>query len=361
MKKGIGKTVIFLLMLLLTVGTVVLRYSKAKNALPEPAVSPAGQQTETAPKEKPGDGSAPAPASAPALTGAETPTAAAAPTVTAGSSAPGPSPAGEPGSPASPKASGTEARSPSSAKAYNEKTYQLVSDLVYVCREEGLDESSGKIPAILEELEKEDPALAKLWSGVVDELRVVTTEEGPYTLPDDLPKDDSLCFAVLGFQLLFDGDMAPELLGRCETALKALQQYPEAFVAVTGGGTAFGNRNATEADVMAEWFRQQGIAAERIIVENRSMTTDQNAVNTCAILTAEHPQIRRIVVITSDYHMPLGRMMFTEAALLHAYQTGGEVPYTVDAGPAWATTGNDEYSGLRNIMSYVWIMADPTL
>ena len=247
------------------------------------------------------------------------------------------------------------------AKPYTEKTYQLVSDLVYVCREEGTAEGGAKIAAILDELETEDKALARLWRGITDELAAVCADGAPAPgLPDGLPQDDSLCFAVLGFQLLYDGDMAPELLGRCETALQALRQYPKAYVAVTGGGTAFGNRKATEADVMAAWFQAQGIAPERIIIENRSLTTDQNAVNTCAILTESYPQIREIVVITSDYHMALGRMMFTEAALLHAWRSGGEVPYTVQGGPSWATSGSDEYSGERNIMPYVWVMANPS-
>ena len=84
---------------------------------------------------------------------------------------------------------------------------------------------------------------------------------------------------------------------------------------------------------------------------------DLIAVNTCAILTARYPQIRQIVVITSDYHMPLGCMLFDEASLLHAWKTGGDAPYTVVPGPSWATSGSAEYSGHRNIMSYVWIMA----
>lgn len=334
------KTILFLLVLLLTVGTVALRYLKTEDAAP---VTQSGiPQHETPTTEQKSEKEAPKP-----VNPTEEPAF--------------PSPSVEPDLP-SPTAEITPTAGTPKEKAYTEKTYQLVSDLTYVCREVGLNENDGKIPTLLEELENEDPALAKLWRGIVEELRSVTAdEEGIYSLPNDLPQDDSLCFAVLGFQLLYDGEMAPELLGRCETALRALQQYPQAYVAVTGGGTAFGNRNATEADVMADWFREQGIAPERIIVENSSMTTDQNAVNTCTILTKDYPQIRRIVLITSDYHMPLGRMMFTEAALLHAYQTDGEVPYIVSAGPAWATAGNDEYSGRRNIMNYVWIMADPKI
>ena len=164
---------------------------------------------------------------------------------------------------------------------------------------------------------------------------------------------------MLGFQLLPDGDMAPELLGRCERALACAQQYPHAYLAVTGGGTAFKNKEVTEASVMADWLLGHGIAPERIIREDRSQTTDQNAVNTCAILAEQYPQIHTIVVITSDYHMPLGCLMFSEAALLYGFETG-RVPYEVKDNAAFATDGlAPGYTGMRNQAPYVWTMADP--
>ena len=56
-------------------------------------------------------------------------------------------------------------------------------------------------------------------------------------LPDGLPNDDST--------------MKDELVGRLQTALASAQKYPNAYVAVTGGGTAKNNPNAIEADQMA--------------------------------------------------------------------------------------------------------------
>lgn len=68
---------------------------------------------------------------------------------------------------------------------------------------------------------------------------------------DGLPNDDSLCITVLGVALNDDGTMKDELVGRLQTALASAQKYPNAYVAVTGGGTAKNNPNATEADKMA--------------------------------------------------------------------------------------------------------------
>ena len=245
-------------------------------------------------------------------------------------------------------------------KAYNAETYQMVSDMVYLCRSEAPDREE-QIQTLLENLKVANPALGETWDGIMQYWRYVNTDmpirrEG---LPDSLPQDDSLCLVVLGFQLLPDGDMAPELLGRCELALACVQQYPNAYLAVTGGGTAFKNKEVTEAGVMADWFEARGIAPERIIREDRSQTTDQNAVNTCAILAEQYPQIQTLAVITSDYHVPLGCLMFAEAALLYGLKNG-RIPYAVEENAAFTTDGlTPGYTGMRNQAPYVWTMADP--
>ena len=242
---------------------------------------------------------------------------------------------------------------------YNAETYQIVSDMIYIRRSDAAD-GDAQIRTLLERLRKADPALGETWSGIMEYWRYAN-EEMPINaeLPDDLPQDNSLCLAVLGFQLLYDGDMAPELLGRCQVALAAAQQYPNAYIAVTGGGTAGKDKSITEAGAMADWLIAQGIAPERIIREDASLTTDQNAINTCAILIRDYPQVKQLAVISSDYHLPLGCTMFTEAALLVGFYLG-EVPYTVVSNAAWATNGGlPGYTGMKNQASYVWIMADP--
>ena len=71
--------------------------------------------------------------------------------------------------------------------------------------------------------------------------------------------------------------MKDELVGRLQTALASAQKYPNAYVAVTGGGTAKNNPNAIEADQMAVWIIANGLDDNRLIVENKSKSTVQNA------------------------------------------------------------------------------------
>ncbi len=138
-------------------------------------------------------------------------------------------------------------------------------------------------------------------------------------LPDDLANDDSLCLMVLGFGLNKDGSMRQELVDRLNLALECAQQYPNAFITVTGGGTASENPSATEAGVMAKWLMENGIDESRIIIEDNSKTTVENAVFTYRIITSDYPQIKDIAIITSDYHIPMACTLFNSQFLLAAY------------------------------------------
>ena len=159
-----------------------------------------------------------------------------------------------------------------------------------------------------------DASLGEKW------VRILDLWETPFTvhekLPDDLPQDDSLCLVGLGFQLNPDGTMRDELLERLKVLLAASEQYPNAFIVCTGGGTAADEPTATEAGRMAEWLELQGADPARIIVEDHSLTTAQNAIFTYDILAERYPQVKQIAIISSDYHIPTGILLFGAEAIL---------------------------------------------
>lgn len=242
---------------------------------------------------------------------------------------------------------------------YDERSFQLVTDMVYAFKRQVTDRDR-IIAADVEALKEHDAPLGEAWGGIMEywdyaDFRMGLNYE---KLPETLPRDDSLCIVVLGFQLLPEGGMSPELLGRCELALSAARQYPNAYLAVTGGGTAVQNAAVTEAGVMAKWFAEQGIDESRIIVEDRSSTTEENAKFTMKILTEQYPQIRSLAIVTSDYHVPLGCTLFTEAALLYGCEHG-KVPWTVDAHVALTGYGLAEYTNPEEQALYIWALANP--
>ena len=248
---------------------------------------------------------------------------------------------------------------PEEREGYTEYTYSLVNDMVYTYqyqRAEGIDAAR----ALVGELKEANPALGMLWENIMEYWFFVNEEleVHPNLLPDGLPEDDSLCIVVLGFQLESDGSMAPEMLGRCQVALACAEKYPNAYVAVTGGGTATINTSATEAGVMAKWFLAQGLDESRLLVEDASMTTDQNAEFTCKLLEEQAPQVKSLAIVSSDYHIPLGSLMFQEMAMLREYEIG-TAPYAVVSNAAYETKGDDFFNDPRNQAPYVWFLAGP--
>ena len=162
--------------------------------------------------------------------------------------------------------------------------------------------------------------------------------------PDGLPDDDTLCFVVLGYQLNPDGSMRDELIGRLSVALASAEKYPNAYVACTGGGTAADNPNATEADQMAAWLIEQGLDPDRIIVENKSSSTVENAEFTYRILREEYPEIDSLTLITSDYHIPRGCLLYNARLLLSAYEAGDKL-LTIDSNAGYRA-GHEGYESV---------------
>ncbi|MER1992504.1 MAG: YdcF family protein [Eubacteriales bacterium] len=197
-------------------------------------------------------------------------------------------------------------------------------------------EADSRIEALLRELEALDPAAAASWTRIMDLWRSVQTEL-PITLnvlPDGLPETDELCLVVLGFQLNPDGSMREELVERLRVALACAEKYPKAWIVCTGGGTAAEDPAATEAGRMAEWLIGNGVAPERVIVENQSLTTAQNAIYTFDILEKHYPQVSRVAIISSDYHIATGTLLFGAEAILRAGGDGHE-PVRIAANAAW--------------------------
>jgi len=187
-------------------------------------------------------------------------------------------------------------------------------------------EAAKRIDALLKELTAEDAATGTRWKNIVD---VWTSGElgKPLhygVLPDGLPDSDELCIVVLGFQLEADGTMREELIERLTVALNSAKKYPKAYIVCTGGGTAAENENASEAGEMAKWLEANGIGKARIIVEDNSITTAQNAIFTYDILTSLYPSVKKLAIVSSDYHIATGELLFKAEAALRANAPGNE-------------------------------------
>lgn len=202
---------------------------------------------------------------------------------------------------------------------------QIIQEMVVYYGSYGED-ARDNVAALVGELRGVDEVAAdkwekimKLWGELNEDLDVNAD-----ILPDGLDDTDSFCIVALGFQLNPDGTMKDELKHRLEVVLKSAEKYPNAYVVCTGGGTAKENPDATEAGVMAKWLIENGIDESRVIVEDKSLTTAQNAIYTLGILEEKYPQISKIAIISSDYHIATGALLFGAEATLKAERAGGE-------------------------------------
>lgn len=185
--------------------------------------------------------------------------------------------------------------------------YEMINDYGY-----HQDEANPRIEELLSQLEENDPETGKNWRDIMAYWRYTTNEltVNYGALPDGLSDSDSLCLVVLGFQLNPDGSIKDELVGRLTTALACAKQYPNAYVLCTGGGTASKNKSVTEAGQMAAWLRENGLDESRIILEDKSRTTGQNAMFSEKLLREKYPEVTDVAIISSDYHISWGSVLF---------------------------------------------------
>ena len=212
---------------------------------------------------------------------------------------------------------------------YRDDTDLLIEDMLVSYGYYG-EEADDYVDQLLEEIGDEDPdryarweIIMSEWSDVYDGVEVNLNE-----LPDGLTDGDNLCIVVLGFQLNPDGSMREELIERLNVALTCAEQYPNAYIACTGGGTAANDEDATEAGRMAEWLIEHGVDSDRVIVEDRSQTTAQNAMFTLRILSRDYPEVDQIAIVSSDYHIATGEILFEAQSVLMARDVD-DLPFEV--------------------------------
>lgn len=200
------------------------------------------------------------------------------------------------------------------------------------------DGSSGTIESCLRNLESESPAQGAMWRQIMSDWDRLNHSgfASSRSLRDDLAQDDSLCIVVFGYGLNQNGSMKPELYDRLNVALQAARQYPDAYIAVTGGETS-GVKGISEAAVMAIWLMNNDVSEDRIILEKKSLSTTENAQNTCGLLNQKYPRIKQLAVVTSDYHIALAATVLQTACTYSEAMQGGR-EMTVVAGASCATS-----------------------
>jgi uncharacterized SAM-binding protein YcdF (DUF218 family) len=107
-----------------------------------------------------------------------------------------------------------------------------------------------------------------------------------------------------GYELNRSGDRFVE-------ALRLAELYPDAKILISGGGGIFAPGTDTEAAAGARFFTAFGIAPARILQEDASRNTEENAQLTKATLNPQPGE--SWLLITSAFHMPRSVGLFRKA------------------------------------------------
>ncbi len=139
--------------------------------------------------------------------------------------------------------------------------------------------------------------------------------------PSAVPVEGRHAIVVLGYQLK-DGEMTEELMGRCDAAAALAQAFTGSLIVCSGGATGENNPEGhTEAGLMKDYLSSGcGIDPDRILTDEKAMTTVDNAVNTFAILKEEG--ITTMTIVTSSYHQRRGQVLYNALGALYREEYG---------------------------------------
>ena len=208
----------------------------------------------------------------------------------------------------------------------------LLTDLVNAW-ETPSEENARAVRADLEAIRKTNAGDAALAESIADHWQRVYVDpeyelfcyHGDDSAPElaaaGIPDSPTHAIVVLGFALA-DGEMQPELRGRCDAAAAMAKAFPETILVCSGGATGENNPDGhTEAGLMKEYLTEErGIDPGRIFTDEAATTTAENAVNTFAIL--EKQGVRTMTIVTSAYHQRRGQTLYHLLAELYRREHG---------------------------------------
>lgn len=129
----------------------------------------------------------------------------------------------------------------------------------------------------------------------------------PFVISDALKnfKDDCDYLLILGGNVIGADTPSPQLLERMKAAARYLNEHKDT-IAVPCGGCFRDGQTKSEAAIIGDYLIEQGVSADRIILEDKSTTTYENFEFGLPIIknhAGKDINEIRIAFLSSDYHM----------------------------------------------------------
>jgi uncharacterized SAM-binding protein YcdF (DUF218 family) len=150
---------------------------------------------------------------------------------------------------------------------------------------------------------------------------------------------------VLGSGLLGGGRVPPLLASRLDRGLAVFRkQAGEPLLLVSGGKGS--DEQISEAAAMAAYLIGRGLAESSVVLEDQSRTTEENLVNSKAIMERLRPGYS-CVIVTSNFHV------FRAAMIARRTGVHGQVTGARTAGYYWPSATIREFAAV--FLTYKWI------
>jgi uncharacterized SAM-binding protein YcdF (DUF218 family) len=151
--------------------------------------------------------------------------------------------------------------------------------------------------------------------------------------------DATPLIVIFGAAVRPDGSASEALLRRIGYGLEAAARYPDAPILCSGGVCRPG---PSEASIMADMLLKKGVAPERLILDERSRDTLENATAAAAeVARGGHPYV---VACSDGYHLP-------RIQLLLRLMGVASRPAPPRRGPARAPLAHGVGMGLRETLA----------
>ncbi len=130
--------------------------------------------------------------------------------------------------------------------------------------------------------------------------------EAPYPPLDQRPEDVEAIVVLSGYLRVLDDDgkqveLGVDTLYRCIKAAEVYKQGKPCPVLVSGGKVDDSSPGPALAVAMRDFLVELGVNDRDIVVEDRSQTTHENAVQSCRLLTERG--LHRIILVTDAAHL----------------------------------------------------------
>lgn len=202
--------------------------------------------------------------------------------------------------------------------------YTTAGELIYYYREGDIQFDEQRV---LQKIQKYSQRDHDNWVKILDEWRYIDNQMNVSDeVPENIGNESTHAFVLLGGGVDASGNIPDGGAGaaRCDLAYKCAMKYPKSRIVITGGRTTsvLRKEKKSEAQAMKDYLvNEKHLDPNRILLEEASTSTIANAINTMKMLY-EDTDIRSISVITSDYHVRRGTLLFYAQSLFDSEEMG---------------------------------------